>query len=141
MVKFKTQVNNSFMFREVCRRIGVQFILVAAVGLLALVYSWRLMLLVEFAAIFAGAFSLYTAYSKFKGVSISIIDDQLHIEGGPRKQWVVWDEPLSNFEFKQTDEERAANVGTMNIKGSIFCIGGIENFAEFKASVIEHCAK
>ena len=69
MVKFKTQVNNSFMFREVCRRIGVQFILVAAVGLLALVYSWGLMLLVEFAAIFAGAFSLYTAYSKFKALS------------------------------------------------------------------------
>ena len=141
MLKFKTQVNNQFMLKATCRRIGGQFILVAVIGLLALVYSFELLILVEIAAVLSGAFSVYSAYSKFKGVTISIIDEELHIDGGARKQWVVWDEPLSNFEFKQTENEIAADIGTMNIKGSIFCISGIENFAEFKANVIEHCAK
>lgn len=141
MLKFKTQVNNDYMLKEIWRRIGSQFILVAVVGLLALVYSFGLFILVEVAAVLAGAFSLYTAYLKFKDATISIVDNELHIDCGPKKQWVIWDEPLSNFEFKQTDQEAAANVGTMNIKGSIFCIGGIENFVEFKANVIEHCAK
>ena len=141
MLKFKTKVNNKYMLNAVIRRFGLAFAIICGLELFAILYSFGLCILLEICTVIPGSIVILSAFSKFKGAELSIVDDELHINAGPGKQWVVYDEPIVNFEFKQAKNESAANIGTMNIKGTIFCIEGIENFTEFKANVIEHCSK
>ena len=141
MLKFETKVNNKYMLNATIRRLGGAFAIICALELFAILYSVGLCVLIEICTIFPAAIVIFTAYSKFKDAKLSIVDNELHINAGPGKQWVIYDEPLANFEFKQAKNEIGANVGTLNIKGTIFCIEGIENFTEFKANIIEHCTK
>ena len=141
MLKFKTKVNNKYMLNAVVRRLGLAFAIICGLELFAILYSAGLCVLMEICTIVPGAIIILSSYSKFKGAELSIVDNELHINAGQGKQWLVYDEPLTNFEFKQTKSEAASDIGTMNIKGTIFCIEGIENFTEFKSNIIEHCSK
>ena len=141
MLKFKTKVSNKYMLNAVMRRLGLVFAVICGLELFAIFYSVDLCVLIEMCTIMPGAIVIFSAYSKFKGAELSIVGDELHINAGPGKQWTIYDEPIDNFQFKQTKSEAAANIGTMNIKGTIFCVEGIENFEEFKSNVIEHCSK
>ena len=65
--------------------------------------------------------------------------DELHIEGArPNQSFLVYEIPKSDFIFKQSKAEQAANCGSIRFKSNTLHLYGVKNFDALKKYVEEN---
>lgn len=70
--------------------------------------------------------------------TLRFVNDELFINDIGTKEYHVYAVTASDFVFMQTPLEKKINLGCLWIKGTIFWMCGVKNFAETKAYVADH---
>lgn len=85
--------------------------------------------MVLFLALFSGGFMALMLKNQ-PNAQLHFVGDELRINHVDGKKYEVYAVPASDFICRQTPLERKYNVGRIQVKGTIFCFYGVQNYDE-----------
>ena len=107
---------------------------VAAIAWGSITPRTLILICVGYALLCAAGLVYFAMISRWE---LCFVGDRLYLKNlGNKKKFEVFDTPVSDCVMRQTSKEK--NEGSLKIAGTIFNIGGIQNFSETKEYIETH---